>query len=211
MTPASDTALPLLGGTLPVFGEERPERADAAENRRKVLAAAERLFASRDPACVTMDAVAAEAGVGKGTLFRRFGDRASLARAVLSQHESELQNAMLRGEPPLGPGAPPLERLIAFGEAYVAFLETHGALLNSAEGSHAAYLSSAPYAFYRTHIAVLLREGGLGDASDYLADVILGPLASTSFRYQRDLRQRSCGDLVAAHADLCARLLDSTR
>ena len=82
--------------------------------------------------------------MGKGTLFRRFGDRASLARAVLSEHEIELQDALLRGEPPLGPGAPPLERLIAFGEAYVAFLERHGALLRSAEGSHGAFLSSAP-------------------------------------------------------------------
>jgi AcrR family transcriptional regulator len=197
--------------SLPLLGEARPERADAAENRRKVLAAAEVLFARCDPSTVTMDAVAAEAGVGKGTLFRRFGDRASLARAVVSQYESELQNAMLRGEPPLGPGAPPLERLIAFGEAYVAFLDRHGPLLNSAEGTHEAYLSSAPYAFYRTHVTVLLRAAGLGDAAEYLADVILGPLASTSFHYQRSLRQRSCGDLVAAHADLCTRLLDSTR
>jgi AcrR family transcriptional regulator len=195
--------------TLPLLGEERPERADAAENRRKVLAAAEELFATCDPATVSMDAVAAKAGVGKGTLFRRFGDRASLARAVISEHETELQDAMLRGAPPLGPGAPPLERLIAFGEAYVAFLERHGALLRSAEGSHEAYLASAPYAFYRTHVAVLLREGGLGDSSNYLADVILGPLASTSFIYQRELRRRSCTDLVAAHADLCTRLLDS--
>jgi len=196
---------------LPLLGEERPERADAAENRRKVLAAAEELFTSCDPATVSMDAVAAKAGVGKGTLFRRFGDRASLARAVLSEHEIELQDALLRGEPPLGPGAPPLERLIAFGEAYVAFLERHGALLRSAEGSHGAFLSSAPYAFYRTHIAVLLREAGLGDSSEYLSDVILGPLGSTSFRYQRALRRRSCRDLVAAHADLCIRLLSSTR
>jgi AcrR family transcriptional regulator len=158
-----------------------------------------------------MDAVAAEAGVGKGTLFRRFGDRASLARAVVSEYESELQNAMLRGEPPLGPGAPPLERLIAFGAAYVAFLDRHGPLLRSAEGTHEAYLASAPYAFYRTHVTLLLREAGLGDSADYLADVILGPLASSSFVYQRSLRQRSCGDLVAAHADLCTRLLDSTR
>ena len=72
-----------MTGSLPLLGEERPERADAAENRRKVLAAAEELFARCDPANVTMDAVAAEAGVGKGTLFRRFGDRAGLARAVI--------------------------------------------------------------------------------------------------------------------------------
>ena len=64
---------------LPVLSEDPPERADAARNRGKVLAAAERLFAERGPSRVSMDAVAAEAGVGKGTLFRRFGDRAGLA------------------------------------------------------------------------------------------------------------------------------------
>ena len=77
-----------MTGFLPLLGEERPERADAAANREKVLAAAEKLFKSCDPSTVTMDAVAAEAGVGKGTLFRRFGDRAGLARAVLGRTRS---------------------------------------------------------------------------------------------------------------------------
>jgi AcrR family transcriptional regulator len=54
-----------------------------------------------------MDAVAAEAGVGKGTLFRRFGDRAGLAVALLDERERDLQAAVLSGPPPLGPGAPP--------------------------------------------------------------------------------------------------------
>src|SRR3954466_11857769 len=93
----------LMPPPLPVSGAERPERADAASNRRKVLAAAEALFARCDPATVSMDQVAAEAGVGKGTLFRRFGDRASLARAIVSEHESRLQEEIIRGEPPLGP------------------------------------------------------------------------------------------------------------
>ena len=167
---------------LPLLGEDRPERADAAENRRKVLRG--RGAVVRDaatPRSVTMDAVAAEAGVGKGTLFRRFGDRACLARAVVSEYESELQDELIRGEPPLGPGAPPLERLLAFGRAYVAFLDRHGALLRSAEGSLQNHLGSSPYAFYRTHIALLLREAGLGDRADFLADVVLAPLAATMF------------------------------
>jgi AcrR family transcriptional regulator len=196
---------------LPLLGEERSERADAAENRRKVLAAAERLFASSDPACVTMDAVAAEAGVGKGTLFRRFGDRAGLARAVISEYESQLQDEMIRGAPPLGPGAPPLERLLAFGRAYLSFLDRHGDLLRSAEGSLQTHLGGPPYAFYRTHIALLLREGGLGENADFLADVILAPLSATMFSYLRGIRQLSCEELADAHADLCRRLLDSTR
>src|ERR1700712_5268087 len=112
-----------MNGSLPLFGDARPERADAAENRRKVLAAAETLFARCGPANVTMEAVAAEACVGKGTLFRRFGDRAGLARAVLSDQETRFQDELIRGAPPLGPGAPPLERLVAFGRAYLEFLD----------------------------------------------------------------------------------------
>jgi AcrR family transcriptional regulator len=198
-----------MATALPLLGEERPERADAAENRRKVLAAAERLFASGDPASVTMDAVAAEAGVGKGTLFRRFGDRAGLARAVISEYESRLQDEMIRGAPPLGPGAPPRERLLAFGRAYIAFLDRHGELLCSAEGSLGTHLGGSPYAFYRTHVALLLREGGLGDRADFLADVILAPLAATMFSYLRGIRRLSSEELADAHADLCTRLLDS--
>ena len=101
---------------LPVLGSEPHERSDAARNRRKVLEAASRLFECHGAANVSMEAVAAEAGVGKGTLFRRFGDRASLARALLSERDSGFQEAFIRGEPPLGPGAPPAERLVAFGE-----------------------------------------------------------------------------------------------
>jgi AcrR family transcriptional regulator len=200
-----------MNGSLPLLGEERPERADAAANREKVLAAAEALFARCDPSTVSMDAVAAEAGVGKGTLFRRFGDRASLARAVLSRSEAAFQEAIIRGEPPLGPGAPPLERLIAFGGAYLEFLENHGSLLREAEGAHDAFLQSGVYAFYRMHVTLLLREAGLGDRADFLADVLMFPLAATAHRYFRGLRNLSRKELADAHADLCARLLDSTR
>jgi AcrR family transcriptional regulator len=90
---------------------ERRERADAAHNRRRVLAAAEELFASRGARAVTMEDIARAAGVGKGTLYRRFPDRASIAVALLDEHERALQERLLRGPPPLGPGAPPAERL----------------------------------------------------------------------------------------------------
>src|SRR4051794_17425263 len=54
---------------LPVITSAPAERADAARNRRRVLEAAAELF-QRNPECVTMEAVAAAAGVGKGTVFR---------------------------------------------------------------------------------------------------------------------------------------------
>src|SRR3954454_13829123 len=173
---------------LPLIDAEPPERADAARNRRLVLDAAARLFARQDPACVTMEAVAAEAGVGKGTVFRRFGDRASLARAVLSEQEGALQEAMIRGEPPLGPGAPARERLLAFGRAYLEFLDSHAGLLMAAEGTQSSRLASRVYALYRTHLAMLLAEAGCGADGAYLADVLLAPLAAPTFKYHRDLR-----------------------
>jgi AcrR family transcriptional regulator len=51
------------------------ERGDAARNRALLLDAARRLIASRGTDTVTMDEIAAAAGVGKGTLFRRFDSR----------------------------------------------------------------------------------------------------------------------------------------
>ena len=52
-----------------------PERADAARNRKLLLAAAQRLIKTQPVSSLTMEAVAHEAGVGKGTVFRRFGSR----------------------------------------------------------------------------------------------------------------------------------------
>jgi AcrR family transcriptional regulator len=196
---------------LPVLQVDRPERADAAENRRRVLAAACRLFAAQGAMNVSMDAVAAEAGVGKGTLFRRFGDRAGLARAVVSEYEASLQDALIRGEPPLGPGAPPRERLLAFGRAYLEFLERHSDTLLAAEFGSAPTIHQAapPYVFYRTHLTLLLREAGCGARAEYLADVLLAPLSSATFKYHRELRGLSLQECVDAYADLVARLLDS--
>src|SRR3954447_5594039 len=109
------TALP-LGPPAPP-----PERADAARNRRRVLDAAASLFAERGVDAVTMDDVVAAAGVGKGTLYRRFGDKRGLVAARLDGGEGELQAAILSGPPPLGPGAAPAERLAAFVGAYLAY------------------------------------------------------------------------------------------
>ena len=98
------------------------ERADAARNRQAVLDAASRMFASEaDPGAVTMDDIAAEAGVGKGTLFRRFGDRAGLIRALFDAQIADLTETITSGPAPLGPSAPPRERIPAVLDAIVAF------------------------------------------------------------------------------------------
>ena len=100
---------------LPVTDQAPQERGDAARNRTLLLDAARRLIAERGADAVTTDDIAAAAGVGKGTLFRRFGSRAGLMIVLLDEDEKAEQQAMMFGPPPLGPGAPPLDRLLAYG------------------------------------------------------------------------------------------------
>ena len=111
---------------LPLIEDDPLERADAARNRARILCSAARLFDERGIECVSMDDIADAAGVGKGTVFRRFGSRSSLAQAVLSERERAFQEHIVRGTPPLGPGAPPRERLSAFGEGLLDHLHAHG-------------------------------------------------------------------------------------
>ncbi len=124
-------ALP-LAGQLPIAGRP-PERSDAAANRARILAAARRVLAEHGAEGLSMNAVAAAAGVGKGTIFRRFGDRDGLTGALLDAHATELQDAFLFGPPPLGPGAPPDQRLEAFLRALVAFHASHLDIVLAAE------------------------------------------------------------------------------
>ena len=92
-----------------------PERRDAARNREALLEAAQELIDRCGIEGVTMDAVAHAAGVGKGTVFRRFDSREGLMAALLDHSETEWQAAVMSGPPPLGPGAEAWDRLLAFG------------------------------------------------------------------------------------------------
>src|SRR5215208_5452855 len=140
----------------------RRERADAARNRARVLEAAERLFADAGGRAVTMEQVAAAAGVGKGTLYRRYPDVAAIATALLDEHERALQEQLLRGAPPLGPGAPPAERLAAFYRAMVTLLERHAHLALAAETGPRRFRTGA-YRAWALHVRALLEEAELPD------------------------------------------------
>ena len=103
------------------WGPPHGERADATRNRRLLLATAREVIAAQGADKLTMDGLAERAGLGKGTVFRRFGTRAGIFQALLDDDEREFQEQVLSGPPPLGPGAPPLDRLIAYGRARIGF------------------------------------------------------------------------------------------
>jgi AcrR family transcriptional regulator len=152
---------------------EQTERADAASNRRRILAAATELFAERGPNCVSMQDVAKAAGVGMGTMYRRFGDRAGLTFALLGERHRDLQEQVLRGAPPLGPGAPAAERLHAFGRARIALLDEgeEEMLLTTADAGGATL--RGPDAAYRTHLAVLLRDAAPALDAEYAVNSLV--------------------------------------
>lgn len=70
----------------------RPRR-DAVANRGRLLAAAEAVFARSGPQAGVTD-VAAEAGVGVGTLYRHFGTKESLVDALVDQLVADLRGAV---------------------------------------------------------------------------------------------------------------------
>ena len=194
------------GFQLPMIEPEAGERADAARNRARILATAERLFSERGPECVSIDQVADAAGVGKGTVFRRFGSRAALLLAVLSEREGRFQEDLIRGRPPLGPGAPPRARLIAFGEALIDLLERHGPLLAAAEVDGGRLLS-APYGVYRLHVTLLLHEADPSCDAELLAEFLLGALSAQQFMHLRDQRGVPLERLKRAWSNLVDRAL----
>jgi AcrR family transcriptional regulator len=195
MTSARKTP-PKLPPPLPMLDSGPPERADAARNRIAILDAAQRLLASDGAQGLTMDAIACEAGVGKGTLFRRFGDRSALFHALLDESERALQEGVLRGPPPLGPGAPPSERLSAFGEALLDLLEEHGEVIALAEsGLPGVRLRSPVYAARRMHVVALLREADIPADVDYVAHALLSTLSADLVLHQRLVEGRTLPEL----------------
>ena len=70
-------------------------RADAARNVERIVAGAQRVFA-RAGANAAMEDVAAEAGVGVATVYRRFPTKESLLRVVLDRRFDQVVGAALR-------------------------------------------------------------------------------------------------------------------
>lgn len=182
-----------------------PERGDAARNRRLILDAARTLIAEHGADGVTTEDIAEAAGVGKGTVFRRFGSRAGLMMVLLDEDEQALQHAFMFGPPPLGPGAPPLERLIAFGHERLTFVERHRELLS--ETNRAPEIRyGPPYVVSHTHVRLLLSAANSTGDLDAQADALLALLDTDYIAHQVTDRGRDV-DSLRVNWDSVARKL----
>ena len=200
-------------GELPVAASPEPlgrrhraqERGDAARNRLRLLDAARTLIAERGTDAVSMDDIATAAGVGKGTVFRRFGSRAGLMMVLLDADERALQHAVLFGPPPLGPDAPPLQRLLAFGRERLRFVDTHRELLSEANRDPDARYN-APFAVMHTHVRVLLDAAGSTGDLDAQADALLALLDADYVTRQLVDRGRTLDTLGDAWESVARKL-----
>lgn len=189
---------------LPLLDEPPHERSDAARNREALLRAALDLIEEHGIDAVTMEAVATRAGVGKGTLFRRFDSRAGLMGAVLDLSEAEWQASVISGLPPLGPGAPALDRLLAFGETRLRLNLRHAALIEAAGNPGARSLHAL--SFTTMHVRMLLTQLDVEGDLAYLATALVAPL-ELFMDVDSDHSEETIQRLQAGWADLVRRVV----
>ena len=193
------------------------ERADAVRNRRAILAATERLLATHRPRDISMEQVAAAAGVGKGTVFHRFGNRAGLMYALMVERAQSLEEAVTSGPPPLGAGAPDRERLLAFLDAVIGVAARNKSLLSElghvapppsheqqSEGTQAEH---PVYRFWHGHISSLIAAQRSDIDAETIAHVLLGSLHSDAILNQ--LTVQGPDALAAAMRAMVCAILDA--
>ena len=177
-------------------GEETPksERRDAAANRERILTIAQGLFDEHGVANVHMADIAKAAGVGKGTLYRRFANKGELCLALMDGQFKDFQNVMLgRFRHLTGTNVSYLDQTEQFIDALVQFSESHSAYLCEVQQLE----RDSPQDFGRPHywnemtIQGLLQQAAAGGEipadSDIpmIANMILAPLNAANFRFLR--------------------------
>ncbi|WP_411123427.1 TetR/AcrR family transcriptional regulator [Streptomyces sp. x-19] len=153
---------------------EPRRRADAVRSREAVLDAAEELFARNGPAEVSMNAVAAAAGVGKGTVFRAFTDRAGLLQALAERRTAPLRRAVAEGPAPLGPDAPAHQRVPAVLDALARFkLDNQSLYLVLEEAGASSPYESPSYTWWHTTLRDSLAQCTDAERAGFVAHALL--------------------------------------
>ena len=173
-----------------------------------------------------MEQVAAAAGVGKGTVFHRFGNRTGLMHALMVERAQALEEAVTSGPPPLGPGAPDRDRLLAFLDAIIEVVGRNKSLLAELAYSAAADPASGSpqpprgnaarhrddhpvYRFWHGHISALIAAQRPGADAEMIAHLLLGALHSEPILAQ--LAAEGPARLTAAMRALACAVLDRSQ
>jgi AcrR family transcriptional regulator len=160
-----------------------PRRADAQRNHDRILAVTRQLVADRGLDEVSTAEIAAAAGVGKGSVFRAFGDKAGIARALLDDDERRLQERILTGPPPVGPGAPPAARVAAFAAAYCEFLGRNAPLVLVSDAHPLRRYEVGAQVGWQMHLTALVRSIDPSGDAEATASAVLALLTPERYLY----------------------------
>jgi AcrR family transcriptional regulator len=186
--------------------DEKAPRADAQRNRRRLMETVQQLFAAGQFEAATMSEIAQLAGVGKGTLYRHFSDKAALCHALLDEAMRDFQARTLTR---LQQADPPLEKLLWFlGEA-LRYVDRHRLLLKEAseQGRQAQMLRHPAHIWWRQTIAGLLSQVPFRGDIDYAADMLYIMLDVQTLGFQRDVRGYSIERMIAGLHQVTAQLV----
>lgn len=184
----------------------RPERADAQENRARILSAAAALFREQGVANVNMVDIARKAAVGQGTLYRRFANKGALCLALLDTQMREFQEATFAQLRAMALTQTPfVEQLFWFIDAWIHFQAHHSLLLCAVtqEQPLDSHPQSPPFVWQRMTVHGLLRRAAAGDelAADidvaFAADAFLALLQPDTLRLQQESGGYTTQQMVA--------------
>ncbi|MBZ0320610.1 MAG: TetR family transcriptional regulator [Anaerolineae bacterium] len=185
--------------------ELRPTRADAVKNRELLLKTARQLFAEQGVENVSMSSIADAAGVGKGTLYRHFTDKADLCHALLDHEQRELQERTLIR---LSEGGDPVEALCWFLVEVANFVEQNGSLLCEGMGQMEAMgLGHPAHMWWRQTIRALLVQTGRPMDVDYTADMLYIMLDVHVAYFQRKVMGYGSTQIINGLLNTVMRLL----
>jgi AcrR family transcriptional regulator len=195
-------------GTTP----RRKERQDALENRRQILEAAKRLFAEQGIDNTSMHEIARAAGVGQGTLYRRFAHKGELCHALL---EKDLEEFTERIDAALeGANAPAsaLSRLNVLITEKIWLTDQHVPLLaaidEAASGTRRfMFFRSSFHIWLHAKLALLMREAIAKDEVaemdvEFTADAILAVTSPMVISHQRQCLGFSLDRITKATLEL---------
>lgn len=192
----------------------RAERRDAAEHRRQIVECARALFQQRGVEAVSMHQIARAAGVGQGTLYRRYPDKGALCGDLLRERwhsfQTEIEACVQDG------AAPVLERLERTLAGAVNFIEENTPLLAAIHeaglANHSRERNNPIYSWMHASFVRLLEEGmaagelAVVDAA-FTADSILATLEPDFYLFQRECRGYTPEQILDGTSRLILRAL----
>jgi AcrR family transcriptional regulator len=185
----------------------RVERKDAAENRQRVLDAAQQLFSEQGVEAVSMHQIAMAAGVGQGTLYRRYAHKGELCTDLMFEYAKRFQEDVAEYLAESSGSTPPLEQLTWILSRAMNLVDAKFSLMaaigDACWGGRRLERFKTPwYQWYHSTVAGLLEEAiARGEMrpvdTTFSADAIIAALGPDVYQFQREVRGLTPDQILA--------------